>query len=306
MQKIHNMIFKNLDFQKEDVNSFFVDKKYKESILPKNCIFLDIETVSGYATFEEMPKILQERWEVKVNNWIQYSESSKAKILDAIFTEFENSQEKDFDQNILFNLYTKYRTDNAKNRYKEMAALYPEYGKIICISVGYFKNEEFQIVSFVGEELDLLKNFQFGINKIYERLRKSNSNQPNGAQDVYLVGHNLSFFDIPYITKRMNINGLLTPYFLHQPFTEPWNKKLIDTATEWRVGNITGDATLETICAVLNIKSPKNGEVNGSNMTEYYYSNIMSIEEIVSYCESDVEATYKIFNHLQNLKTFNL
>lgn len=288
------MIFQNKTSFSVNQGAFFVDQKTKTPISENNCIFLDCETVSGYKTFNDMPISLQERWRNKVDNWIQYSESSKAKILDAVFTEFENSSEKDFDQNLLYNIYKKFRVSNAELKYQEVAGLYPEYGKIICISIGFIKNGSLQKISFVGEETELLTNFQFGIFKTYQRMQS--------LGDVYVVGHNVGFFDIPYITKRMNIAGLLVPPFLHQAFLQPWNKKIIDTASEWRAGNTTGDATLDTICEVLGIESPKHGIVDGSNMSKYYYSDECDINEIVSYCERDIDTVYNLFKKLQNLK----
>jgi hypothetical protein len=100
----------------------------------------------------------------------------------------------------------------------------------------------------------------------------------------------------------MSINGLRVPTFLHQAFQQPWNKKVIDTATEWRVGNTTGDATLETLCEVLQIPSSKHSEVTGKSLANYYYSKDFDINKVVEYCESDVKAQYLLFNHLQNLK----
>lgn len=288
------MIFENKTFDNIIQGAFFVDQKSRTPISIEKCIFLDIETVSGYETFDQMPLALQERWRNKVDNWIQYSDSSKAKILDAVFTEFENSSDKDFDQNLLYNIYRKYRTSNAELKYQEVAGLYPEYGKIICISIGFIKNGNFQKVSFVGDEHELLANFQFGINAAYDRMQSGG--------DVYVVGHNVGFFDIPYLVKRMNIMGLLVPPFLHQAFLQPWNKKIIDTATEWRAGNTTGDATIDTICEVMGIESPKQGIVDGSKMTAYYYSPDYDVNEVVAYCERDIDSVFKLFTKLQSLK----
>ena len=288
------MIFENKTFDNITQGAFFVDQKSRTPIPIEKCIFLDIETVSGYEKFEQMPLALQERWRNKVDNWIQYSDSSKAKILDAVFTEFENTPDKDFDQNLLYNIYRKYRTSNAELKYQEVAGLYPEYGKIICISIGFIKNGNFQKVSFVGGEYELLSNFQFGINAAYDRMQKGG--------DVYVVGHNVGFFDIPYLVKRMNIAGLLVPPFLHQAFLQPWNKKIIDTATEWRAGNTTGDATIDTICEVMGIESPKHGVVDGSKMTAYYYSNDYDVNEVVAYCERDIDSVFNLFTKLQSLK----
>lgn len=291
------MIYQNQPLTPK-TGAFFVDPKTKAKIKTEQCIFLDIETVAGFNSFEEMPEILQERWRNKVDKWVQYSESSKAKILDAVFTEFsQNANDNLFDQNLLFEIYKKYQTSSAAVQYRDVAGLYPEYGKIICISVGFIKNNELQKLSFVGNEFELLSNFSFGINKTFERISSTYS-------DVWIVGHNVGFFDIPYITKRMNINGMLVPTFLHQAFQQPWNKKIIDTATEWRVGNTTGDATLDTICAMLNIESPKQGVVSGSNMTQYYYSSNFDVNEVANYCEKDIDTVYKLFTYLQNLNLY--
>ena len=291
------MIFKNQPL-KETSSATFVNQQNKKVISPEQCIFLDVETVSGEKSFDNLSPDLQLRWVNKVEKWIKYSDSSKAKILDAVFQEFE-SQENNFDPKLLFDIYKKYQNSNPTEQYSQVAGLYPEFGKIICITIGSFKNKEFQKISFIGEERDLLANFQFGINKTYERLIKE-------FGDVWVVGHNVSFFDVPYITKRMAINGLLTPSFLHQPFLQPWNKKIIDTATEWRVGNTTGDATLETIMIVLNMENPKNSVVNGEKMSEYYYSDVCDINVIADYCENDVQSVKNLFVYLQNLKVCNI
>jgi len=291
------MIFTNRNLNYVNAPSF-LNPQTKKPIKPEQCIFLDVETVSGEKSFDDLPSDLQLRWVNKVEKWIKYSDSSKAKILDAVFQEFE-SQENNFDSKLLFDIYKKYQNSNPTEQYSQIAGLYPEFDKIVCISVGYYKDNEFQKITFVGDEYSLLSNFQFGINKIYERLN-------NTYGDVWVVGHNVSFFDVPYITKRMAINGLLTPSFLHQPFLQPWNKKIIDTATEWRVGNTTGDATLETIMIVLNMENPKNSVVNGEKMSEYYYSDVCDINVIADYCENDVQSVKNLFVYLQNLKVCNI
>lgn len=291
------MIFKNQEL-KFVVSPTFINQQTKKAISPEQCIFLDIETVPYYSSFEELSNDLKDRWINKVENWIKYSDSAKAKILDAVFQEFE-SNENNFDPNLLFDIYKKYEKANPAKQYSEVAGLYPEYGRIICASIGFFKNKEFQKMSFVGSEFMLLSNFQFALNKVHERLIKE-------FGDVWTVGHNISFFDIPYITKRMAINGLLIPAFLHQAFIQPWNKKVIDTANEWRVGNTTGDATMETIMLVLGMSNPKSGIVSGENMSKYYYSDDSSIEEIVTYCENDIESLKNLFVYLQNLKVSNV
>lgn len=290
------MIFQNKTFE-SSIASTFVDPKTNQPIKPEQCIFLDIETVSGCKSYEEVPADLQRRWKNKVDRWIKYSENSKAKILDALFQEFEDSKgTQDFNQNLLYEIYLKNKEQNVAQQYKDNAGLYPEYAKIICISIGSYKDGQFQKISFVGSELELLENFQFGVQATYNRLNKQ-------FGSVWIVGHQVSLFDIPFLVKRMTINGLLIPNFLHLSMTPPWNKKIIDTASEWRAGNTTGDATLETISILLDLHNPKNG-ITGEKLFEYYYSDSkqFDINVVVDYCEGDVETSKQLFEKLQNLK----
>lgn len=288
------MIYSNKEVNFE-TSPFFREPKYDKPIVEEQCIFIDIETVPAYSSYKEMPVNLQKRWSEKVDKWIKYSDNSKSKILDAVFTEFENNEGTVFDQNLLFEIYKKNQKSTASEQYLNISSLYPEYAKTLCITISFFKDGEMQFVTFIGDEYELLSNFQFGIQKVHERLFKKFS-------EIWVVGHNISFFDIPFLSKRMSINGLRVPSFLHQAFQQPWNKKIIDTAIEWRVGNTTGDATLETLCEVLNISNPKMSEINGENLAKYYYSKEFDINKVVEYCEADVKAQYLLFNHLQNLK----
>ena len=97
-----------------------------DSIRLQNILFLDIETVSQYPTFEEVPKKWQKLWEKKSSYFISEGES-------------------------LSDTY-------------QRAGIYAEFGKIICISVGVYRminsKPVFRIKSFFGEnEKELLKGF---------------------------------------------------------------------------------------------------------------------------------------------------
>lgn len=248
------MIIKNRKFETQK-SPFFRDQKNNNPIPVENCIFIDAETVSLTENFSDLHEEMQARFIAK------YS--------------------KNLEENETIDQY-----------YKNMAGLFPEYGRIICISLGYTKDNEFKVFSFVGEEYELLLNFAFALQTISAKI-----------PDPWIVGQNILYFDSPFISRRCIINGINPPALLHKPFAQPWTKKVIDIAQEWKCGNSTmGDATLATLCNVnvLNIESPKNGEVNGEKMSEFWYST-QNIETVSSYCEKDVICTYEIFYKLQNL-----
>ena len=85
----------------------------------------------------------------------------------------------------------------------ERAGIWAEFGKIITISVGYFVNKgdirNFRVTSFWGDEKKILNDFSNLLNTHF-----------NGAQHV-LCGHNAKEFDIPFIARRMIINGIALP-----------------------------------------------------------------------------------------------
>ena len=58
--------------------------------------------------------------------------------------------------------------------------------------------------------------------------------------------------------------------------------------------------SLDLMCTVLNIDSPKNGDVKGGNVTTNYWEG--NHEEIKEYCEKDVKALVDIITKLNNLK----
>lgn len=285
------MKFNNISFTAKKTPYFTSNGK---EISLEQCIFLDIETVSGEKSFNDLPDNLKSRWKNKVENWTAFSENSKTRILSAVFEEFEKDNSSIPDKTLL-DVYKSNKEANYAAEYAKVAALYPEYSKIICISIGYMKNNDFVLTSFLGQEKELLANFQFGVNKVYDRIVKD-------YKECFIVGHNISFFDAPVITKRMFLNGLKVPSFLHGFGQKPWDKKLIDTASEWRSGSTTGDATLETLSILMLDENPKEG-LHGSKLTEYYYSDEYNENELINYCEGDVIAVKELFEKLQNLKT---
>src|SRR5574343_1999944 len=92
----------------------------------------------------------------------------------------------------------RYKTDDKTfdQVYDEKAGIYAEFGKIVCISVGFVRSTAtgrmIYIKSFShDDEETLLRQFA--------RLLEDSYNTP----DKRLCGHNSKEFDIPYICRRM-------------------------------------------------------------------------------------------------------
>jgi uncharacterized protein YprB with RNaseH-like and TPR domain len=103
---------------------------------------------------------------------------------------------------------TKKELWDQKSRYKrgeevtpeefyDSAGIWAEFGIIICISVGYFRNKgadrHFRVTSFHGPEEKILKDFKALLEDHFSH------------QKYLLCAHNGKEFDFPYIARRMII-----------------------------------------------------------------------------------------------------
>lgn len=172
----------------------------------------------------------------------------------------------------------------------ERAGIWAEFGKIICISVGYFtfKKEyrSFRVTSFHGEEQTLLEEFKQLLQEHFNHTKH------------LLCAHNGKEFDFPYIARRMIINGLSLPYKLDLFGKKPWEVPHLDTMELWKFGDYKHYTSLKLMAHVLGIPSPKE-DMDGSMVREVYYHR-NDMERIVRYCELDVATTAQVFLRLRN------
>lgn len=223
-----------------------------DKIVLQNILFLDIETVPQSEFFNELPEEAQQ-----------------------LFADKTQYQRKD---------------DLTPEEFYERAGIWAEFGKIICISVGYFtiKNAErqFRTKSIIGEEKQLLEEFN--------DLVKTHFSNPA----FVFCGHNIKEFDIPYMCRRMLINGINIPEKLQLFGRKPWEIPHLDTLELWKFGDYKHYTSLKLLTYVLNITSPKE-DIDGSEVRNVYY-NEKDIDRIAKYCERDVVAVAQIFLRIRN------
>ena len=217
----------------------------------EHILFLDIETVPVEANFNSLDAEMQQLWEHK--------------------TQYQRRDE--------------YTPENFYDR----AGIWAEFGKIICISVGYFtfKNDirHFRVTSFFGDEKQLLKDFN--------NLLSNHFNQPYHL----LCGHNAKEFDIPFIARRMIINQIAIPEKLNLFGKKPWEIPHLDTLELWKFGDYKHFTSLKLLTKILGIPSSK-GDIDGSQVGHVYYVE-KDIDRIVTYCEKDTIAVAQVFLRLR-------
>jgi hypothetical protein len=227
-------------------------------------LFFDVETVSQYKDLDELPKQELKLWE----------------------SYYDNFKERVTDKSKLHSVESHL---NKKEVYRQTAAFFPEFGKVACVSLGFVtKGGKTKFESFYGkDEVDILKKVRDVFNKV-------------DTLDFSLCGQNIKGFDIPFLGKRFFINGLRPPNIFPSHDTKPWEMKVLDTKDVWSFGSKWGLSSLDLICSVLKVDSPKNGDVKGDNVNTNFW--VDNHEEIKEYCEKDVKALIDIITKFNSLK----
>jgi uncharacterized protein YprB with RNaseH-like and TPR domain len=217
---------------------------------------------------------------------------SKLSLDHILFLDIETvPQQESFDKlepidQQLYTDKTKYqrKEDVTPEAFYDRAGIWAEFGKIICISVGYFVNrtegQQFRTRSFTGGEKELLEEFA---HLLKEHFSKRNH---------LMCAHNGKEFDFPYIARRMIIMDVEIPEKLNLFGKKPWEVPHLDTLELWKFGDYKHYTSLKLLTRILKIPSPKD-DIDGSQVRDVFYAE-HDIQRIATYCEKDVVAVAQI------------
>ncbi len=182
--------------------------------------------------------------------------------------------------------------DQLASEVYERAGIYSEFGKIICISVGTIYQKK-------GESRIRVKSYADHDEKklLYEFVNMLENYSKNAA--IKLCAHNGLEFDYPYIARRCLINGIAIPKILDVAGAKPWDVKdtLLDTLQLWKFGDYKHFTSLELLCAIFDIPTPKD-DIDGSEVAGVYWKE-NDLDRIIKYCEKDVFALSQLFLRYQ-------
>jgi predicted PolB exonuclease-like 3'-5' exonuclease len=172
----------------------------------------------------------------------------------------------------------------------EKAGIYAEFGKVVCISMGFVLQKEgetqIRVKSIANEnEKILLQEYIDLLNSYY--------NSP----DFLFCAHNGKEFDIPFLCRRILINGLKLPFMLNVAGKKPWEIKHLDTMELWKFGDFKNYTSLDLLTYIFNIPTPKD-DMDGSQVAKVFYEE-KNLDRIIHYCEKDVIATIQLFRKYQ-------
>lgn len=212
-------------------------------------LFLDIETVPTTSSYSELSDKMKELWVKKME-------------------------------------YTAQKEEITAEELYERAGIYAEFGKIVCISVGFFYSKngktKFRIKSFAGDdEKTVIEGFNNLLNQAFH------------SADHYLCGHNGKEFDFPYIARRSLVNGLKLPALLDIAGKKPWEIKHLDTMELWKFGDYKHYTSIALLTEIFNIPTPKD-DIDGSDVGRVYWEE-KNLPRIVEYCQKDVLAVAQLY-----------
>lgn len=156
------------------------------------------------------------------------------------------------------------------------------FGKIICISFGYFtdKNKNgYTINSLYNKNEEKLIN---DVSELFEKVHRKN---------LILSGYMINTFDIPLLVHKMNKYNIPLPTILQIYDKKPWEIQSFDLADKWKFG-MKYYSSLDEVCYELNIDSPKD-DIDGSKVHSVYWDD-NDLERIKTYCEKDVYASMMV------------
>jgi len=218
-----------------------------------NILFVDVECVPQMSSFYDLDDEMQALREKKASYMLNHAEEGTT----------------------------------AADLYENRSGIYAEFGKIIVISVWYIhmdadNNKSFRIKSFAGDdESNILSEFFELLNSHYNQKYHR------------LCGHNVKEFDVPYICRRAMINDLPLPDIIDTAGKKPREVNHLDTLEFWKFGDRKNFTSLDLLCRINNIPTPKD-DISGEQVASVY-RNDKDLDRITTYCEKDVVATAKLY-----------
>lgn len=224
----------------------------------KTMLFIDIETVSMESNYDLLNERMQEQWTRKAGN-------------------IKNEEH-----------------DSVYDLFYKRAAIYSEFGKVVCIGVGaiYWNSNDqpaFKVKTIKGhDEHHLLLEFKALVEKYPD-------------DRLVLCAHNGKEFDFPYLCRRMLVNDIELPRTLQISGKKPWEVLHQDTLDMWRFGDYKSFAPLDLLAALFDIPTSKS-DISGEDVTRVYHID-NDLDRIARYCQEDVIVLAQLYLRLQNYPT---
>lgn len=218
--------------------------------------YIDIETAPAYPHYTEAPERLRALWDKK----------------HKVHAE-RDGLEPGADPS---------RQDWKDYTWQKYAALYAEFGRIVCLTLG-------MVVDALPAEAMLIMRLKTYAGDDERALLKPLFKLLDSGKKKPLCGHNIKGFDLPFICRRAYALRMIPlPDIIQVAGKKPWEIQHEDTMELWKFGAFKDTVSLDLLAEMLGLPSPKS-EMSGADVREKYYAGLY--DEIARYCEADVKTT---------------
>ncbi len=237
-------------------------------------ILIDIESTSQYPTFADIDNPL---------------------IKELFLKKFE----KEISETVVFTspeADAELKLPAVEQVYNKRAPLLAEFGKVIAISIGGLTETadgvKLTTLNLSGDdEKALLTDF---LSKTTKSI-----NKPKLVEMKHvIVAYNGLVFDIPFLAKRLILNGIQIPPTFDLSELKPWNINwIIDPCDHWAMTSWNNHTSLDLLCAIFGVESSKT-DMDGTDVKDVYWKD-KDLKKISAYCEKDVIALAKVYLKMQ-------
>lgn len=218
-----------------------------EGIFSQTILAIDIETVRYKENFDDLSEDWKSAWEYKNKQDGVVPTSEELSVL-----------------------------------WKKNASLYPEFSKVVAISLVYLNKGQLKCKSYAGEnEKGILEAFAVDITMFAAT-----------TKGYRLAAHAGKFFDFPFLCKRYIANFLPIPSMLDESGVKPWDASNLCTNELWRSFGQGSGSSLQALCTLLNIPISKVDLVGDEVGNAYFRGELLRIAE---YCNLDAIAEFNLF-----------
>lgn len=212
-------------------------------------LFVDLKTVASSKHFDQLEPFAQSLWTIKMSSHIK-----------------------------------KYPHLKYHEIYKSKSGIYAEFGKIVCITIGYLVNEKtLKLTSFYGlNESSIISRFYHVLNDMPQ------------ANELKLVGHNIKEYIIPFIGRRSLVLSLELPKILRIQGKKPWEvKHLLDNLDFWKFGDHKHYNSQNLLAFALDIQN-KRIKSEDLDLHSLYYEK-EDLQKIKELSAQDLLLTSQVF-----------
>ena len=171
--------------------------------------------------------------------------------------------------------------------YKKRSSFFPEFSKVVCISVGRVIKNKIIIKTYQYEdEFKMLDFFNKDLEKVYRH-------NPN----TRICGQSIKAFDIPFLFKRSLSNGIIPASLIDVGGMKSWDISALDIRDLWR-GTGYYNSSLVSMCLSLGVEYPEL-PIKDNDISNSYYNELFNLlDNIVASCELKLVALINCYRKM--------